>query len=127
MAHFAKIEDNKVTQVIVINNNNVNNLDFPDSESVGQEYISKIGLDGEWKQTSYNNNFRHCYAGIGFIYNEKLDIFHPNFPYPSWTFDEVKIDWIPPIPYPQDGKDYEWNESEQKWILESTYMLNPKP
>jgi hypothetical protein len=65
MAHFAKVENGIVTEVIVVNNETLGNLEFPDSESVGQEFISSLGLDGTWKQTSYNNNFRGKYAGIG--------------------------------------------------------------
>lgn len=65
MAHFAKIENKIVTQVIVINNKALGDLEFPDSEAVGQEFIASLGLDGTWKQTSYNANFRGVFAGIG--------------------------------------------------------------
>jgi hypothetical protein len=65
MAHFAKIENKLVTQVIVIHNDSINNLEFPDSEALGQEFIALLGLEGTWKQTSYNNNFRTKFAGIG--------------------------------------------------------------
>jgi hypothetical protein len=65
MAHFAKIENKVVTQVIVINNEVLGDLEFPESEAVGQEFIASIVLDGTWKQTSYNANFRGKYAGIG--------------------------------------------------------------
>jgi hypothetical protein len=75
MAHFAQIKNNIVNQVIVINNFDLQDKEFPESESIGQEFIASIGLNGEWKQTSYNANFRGKYAGIGDIYNEDLDIF----------------------------------------------------
>jgi hypothetical protein len=65
MAHFAKVESGIVTQVIVINNETLGELDFPDSEAVGQEFIASLGLEGTWKQTSYNANFRGKYAGAG--------------------------------------------------------------
>jgi hypothetical protein len=65
MAHFAKVENGFVTQVIVVNNETLGDLDFPDSESVGQEFIASLGLEGTWKQTSYNANFRGKYAGAG--------------------------------------------------------------
>ena len=65
MAHFAKIENGIVTEVIVVNNETLGNLDFPESEAVGQEFIASLGLDGTWKQTSYNANFRGKYAGLG--------------------------------------------------------------
>lgn len=75
MAHFAKIENGIVTQVIVVNNETLGDLEFPESESIGQEFIASIGLDGEWLQTSYNGNFRGTYAGVGFTYDAELDEF----------------------------------------------------
>jgi hypothetical protein len=75
MAHFARIENNAIKEVIVINNSDLQNKEFPESESIGQEFIASIGLTGEWKQTSYNASFRGKYAGMGDIYNEELDIF----------------------------------------------------
>lgn len=69
MAHFAKIEDGIVQQVIVVHNDSVNNLEFPDSESLGKEFIASLGLSGEWIQTSYNNNFRNVFAGIGYAWD----------------------------------------------------------
>ena len=75
MAHFAKINGNLVEQVIVISNDDVDNLPFPESEPIGQAFIASIGLDGEWLETSYNNNFRGTYAGVGFTYDEDLDEF----------------------------------------------------
>lgn len=65
MAHFAKIEDKIVTEVIVVNNETLGNLEFPESEPIGQEFIKSIGLDGTWKQTSYSAAFRGKFAGIG--------------------------------------------------------------
>lgn len=65
MAHFAKIVDGYVTEVIVVNNEALGDLEFPESEKVGQEFIASLGLEGTWKQTSYNGNFRGKYAGIG--------------------------------------------------------------
>ena len=72
MAHFAKIENNVVTQVIVISNDVCGEptLVFPDTENAGCAFITNIlKLDGEWKQTSYNGNFRGKYAGAGDIWN----------------------------------------------------------
>lgn len=75
MAHFARIENGTVTQVIVVNNKTLGNLEFPESEAVGQEFIASLGFDGTWKQTSYNANFRAKYAGIGDTYDSDLDEF----------------------------------------------------
>lgn len=69
MAHFAKVEDGIVTQVIVVNNQTLEDKDFPESESIGQAFIASIGLDGDWVQTSYNANFRGKYAGVGDIWD----------------------------------------------------------
>jgi len=77
MAHFAKINGNLVEQVIVVSNDDVDNLPFPESEPIGQAFIASIGLDGDWLETSYNNNFRGTYAGVGFTYDNTLDEFVP--------------------------------------------------
>jgi hypothetical protein len=77
MAHFAKIENNTVTSVIVVSNDDCGGGDYPQSEPVGQTFIASLGLTGEWLQTSYHANFRACYAGIGFTYDADLDEFVP--------------------------------------------------
>jgi hypothetical protein len=77
MAHFAKMNNNKVEQVIVVSNDDIDNLPFPESEPIGQAFIASIGLDGNWLETSYNNNFRGTYAGVGFTYDDILDEFVP--------------------------------------------------
>jgi hypothetical protein len=66
MAHFAKIENNIVTQVVVVGN---------EHEVNGEAYLNDLGLEGTWVQTSYNNNFRGKFAGIGDIYDEENDVF----------------------------------------------------
>jgi hypothetical protein len=75
MAHFARIENGIVAQVIVVNNETLADAEFPESEAVGQEFIASIGLDGTWKQTSYNATFRGKYAGAGDTYDQELDEF----------------------------------------------------
>jgi hypothetical protein len=75
MAHFARIENGIVGQVIVVNNETLGDLEFPESEAVGQEFIASLGLDGTWKQTSYNATFRGKYAGSGDTYDSELDEF----------------------------------------------------
>jgi hypothetical protein len=77
MAHFARIDDGIVREVIVIDNADCGGGDFPESEAAGQAFIASIGLAGEWRQTSYNGNFRGTYAGIGFTYDSDLDEFLP--------------------------------------------------
>jgi hypothetical protein len=75
MAHFAKIENDQVTQVIVVSNDDCGGGDFPASEPIGQEFIASLKLSGLWLQTSYHSNFRGCYASPGWTYSEELDIF----------------------------------------------------
>jgi len=75
MAHFAKIENGIVREVIVVGNGDCAGGDFPESEAAGQAFIASIGLSGEWRQTSYNNNFRSKYAGIGDTYDAVNDVF----------------------------------------------------
>jgi hypothetical protein len=76
MAHYAQIDEtNTVTNVIVVNNETINNLPYPESEPVGQAFIASLGLEGLWLETSYNANFRGCFAGIGFTYDAEQNIF----------------------------------------------------
>jgi len=75
MAHFARIENGIVREVNVINNAVLGDADFPESEPIGQAFIASLGIAGEWKQTSYNGNFRGIYAGVGCIYDAVNDVF----------------------------------------------------
>lgn len=76
MAHFAQMNDNIVSQVIVVNNETLENKPFPESEAIGLAFCQSLyGADTEWKQTSYNSNFRGRYAGVGMTYDETLDEF----------------------------------------------------
>ena len=110
MAHFAEIDkDNIVVRVIRIADKHENN---------GDEFISKtLGLGGRWIQTSYNNNFRGNFAGIGYTYDEERDSFLPPQPYSSWILNETTFQWEAPTPYPDDEQDYEWNEQNLQWEL----------
>ena len=75
MAHFAKIENDTVEQVIVVANSDCGGGVFPASEPVGQAFLASLGLEGEWKQTSYNANFRGVYASAGWSYDADADVF----------------------------------------------------
>ena len=73
MAHFARIMiGGEVAQVIVIANDDCGGGVFPESNAVGQTFIASLNLDGVWEQTSYNANFRGCYAGVGFTFDPLL-------------------------------------------------------
>ena len=76
IAHFAEVDEYQIVRnVIVINNSDCGGGDFPDSEPIGQAFIASIGIDGDWLQTSYNDNFRGQYAGQGMTYDPTLDEF----------------------------------------------------
>ena len=115
MAHFAQINsDNVVTQVIVVFNDDCGGGDYPESDAVGAAFCTNL-LGGTWKQTSYNNNFRVRYAGIGYTFNEELDAFIAPKPYPSWTLNEETTEWEAPVARPAEGM-YNWDEDEQAWV-----------
>lgn len=117
MAHFAQIDESGVVlDVIVVNNSDIDNLPFPESEPVGIAYLNSFMPPALWKQTSYNNNFRKRYAAIGYTYMEQYDAFVPPKAYPDFIFDEVNLQWVPPVPYPDDGHKYYWDEEQHKWI-----------
>jgi hypothetical protein len=122
MAHFAQLDDhNIVLQVIVISNDVVENLPFPESESLGVTFCKNLyGVNTNWAQTSYNANFRYNYAGIGYTFDPTPapnGAFIPPKPYPSWLLDTNTFQWKPPVPYPNDGKMYYWDEATQSWVL----------
>jgi hypothetical protein len=75
MANFAEIDENNIVQqVIVVSNKDCGDLPYPESDPIGAAFCNSL-LGGTWLQTSYNNNFRGVYAGIGYTYDEELDIF----------------------------------------------------
>jgi hypothetical protein len=119
MANFAQLDGNYlVTEVIVVNNETINDLPFPESEPVGVAFLQSLFSSATvWKQTSYNANFRKNYAGIGFTYDPVLDAFIPPQPYPSWLLNTATCKWEAPVPYPDDGKTYIWDEATLSWVL----------
>lgn len=115
MAYFALIDGSGVVVEVI----SVSNDDAPDpapgnSEPAGRAFIAKLGLTGEWRQTSYNANFRKQYAGPGYSYDADADVFVAPQPYPSWTLDG-NHDWQPPTPRPGEGRWY-WDEPTLSWV-----------
>lgn len=116
MSHFAKVENGKVVQVIVAEQ------DFIDSGVVGHG----------WVQTSYNTRgnvhygqdgqpdggvaLRGNYAGIGYTYDEANDVFYAPQPFPSWILNNQTWLWEAPVPYPNDDKLYRWDEDTTSWV-----------
>jgi hypothetical protein len=116
MAYFAQLDDNNtVVQVIAISNDDAPDP-FPESEAVGQAFIAQLGLTGEWRQTSYHGRIRYNYASIGYSYDAQRDAFISPQPWPSWVLDGNICKWQPPIPYPDDGNTYTWDEDTLSWV-----------
>jgi hypothetical protein len=107
VAHFAEVDNNDIVkQVLVIPD---------DQENRGQDFLANdLNLGGTWIQTSYNNNIKKQYAGIGYKYDRDLDIFIAPQPFPSWSLDH-NSDWQAPVQYPTDGKNYIWVENDLEW------------
>lgn len=120
MAHFAKLDENNVVLSVEVINNDVITVDGVESEEAGMAFLSKIYGHTNWKQTSYSNSFRGRFAGVGFIYNNDLNVFYPPKPYPSWKLNTEKLEWEPPIPMPEphyrEGFKWRWLEENQEWI-----------
>ena len=104
MAHWAEIDENNVVLRVTVGDNN-----DPDE---GYQWLMD-NLGGRWIQTSYNNNFRKQYAGIGFTYDELNDVFISPSPYPSWVLNTL-FDWVAPITMPTEGN-WVWDEPSVSW------------
>lgn len=115
MAHYAKVNNGIVEQVIVAE------ADFFDT------FVDSSA--GEWIQTSYNTHggvhsnggtpLRKNYAGIGYTYDKTRDAFIPPQPYASWTLNDTTCLWEPPTAKPDDGQSYQWNEETTSWEVVS--------
>lgn len=128
MAHFAQIGyENEVLRVDVVRNEDILDGNGNESEEVGIQFLKLVhGHLTNWIQTSYNNNFRCRYAGIGMVYNNQHDVFLLPQPYPSWTLNTETYEWDPLVPEPElteeqetAGSYYEWNEESQEWLLKT--------
>ena len=102
MGYFAHINENNVVTTVIV---------------ADQEFIN-TGSEGDpasWIETSIDGSFRKQYAGIGYTYDAEADVFICPQPYPSWVLDS-NYDWVAPVPYPNDGKCYVWDESIINWV-----------
>ena len=102
MSYFAHINENSVVTTVIV---------------ATQEFInaSAEGNPADWIETSIDGSFRKQYAGIGYTYDAQADVFISPQPYPSWVLDS-NYDWVAPVPYPNDGKCYNWDESIINWV-----------
>jgi hypothetical protein len=119
MAYFAKLgTGNIIETVISINNSVITDSNGIEQEQLGVDFINKLyNTRDVWKQTSYNNNFRKNYAGIGYHYDQTRDAFIAPKPYNSWILNEDTCKWEAPFAKPQDENRYTWNESTLTWDI----------
>jgi len=109
MAHYSFLDENNiVTEVIV-------GKDETDLTHDWEQYYGSF-RGQVCKRTSYNGNIRFNYAGIGYTYDPIRDAFIPPKPYASWLLNETTCRWDAPVPYPEDGKRYSWDEPTLNWI-----------
>lgn len=114
MAHFAKINGELVEQVVVVHNNDAPN------EAAGIAFLLSLFGSIEpavWRQTSYNGSIRKNFAGVGFTYDAGRDAFIAPKPYPSWILDESTCCWQAPVPTPEAGGPWQWDENAGEWVL----------
>ena len=121
MAHFAKVQDGVVTQVIVAEPEFFDTfVDSTPGEWIQTSYNTRGGVhyDPETQQPSSTQEkaLRKNYAGIGFTYDRDRDAFIPPQPFDSWLLDEGTCLWEAPVPYPTDGGMYRWDEETTTWI-----------
>jgi hypothetical protein len=119
MAYFAKLgTGNIIEQIISINNSVITDNNGIEQEQLGVDFINKLyNTRDVWKQTSYNNNIRKNFAGIGYQYDQTRDAFIPPKPFNSWILNEDTCRWEAPVAYPQDDNNYRWNEQTLSWDL----------
>jgi hypothetical protein len=123
MAHYAFLDENNIViEVITGVDEDVTQIDIDGTEIGGSSEAWETwysNFKGQTcKRTSYNGNHRKRYAGVGYKYDEDFDAFIPPQPYPSWKLNYTTYDWVPPIPKPEDTKEYfwKWSEINLEWI-----------
>jgi hypothetical protein len=125
MAYFAKLgTGNIVEQVISINNSVITDANGVEQEQLGNDFINKLyNTRDVWKQTSFNNNIRKNYAGIGFQYDQTRDAFIAPKPFNSWILNEDTCRWESPVSMPtaelEENQYYSWNESITNWEIKT--------
>jgi hypothetical protein len=136
MAHYAQLDENNiVTQVIVVSNDDCTDSNGVEVEEIGIAFCKNLlGSETNWKQTSYNNNIRVRYAVIGYSYNEELDAFVAPKPHDSWVLVEETADWQSPLGATPELTEaevearsfYRWDEEAHQgdnttgWVLETS-------
>ena len=116
MAHFAELDETSTVLRVLVVGNDITTIDGVEDEQRGIDFLDDLFPEsGTWVQTSYHNNHRHNYAGIGSTYDLAADAFYGPQQYPSWALDE-DYRWQAPTPMPDDGNEYDWDEDTTSWI-----------
>ena len=114
MAHYAFINDNNIVTEVIVGRNET---EVVNGITDWEAHYATYRPGQRCVRTSYNNNIRKNYAGIGYTYDTTRDAFIPPQPYPSWTLIEETCLWQPPVPMPVvEGKLFTWDESTVAWI-----------
>jgi len=115
MAHFAILKTGNIVERVEVVSN-----DIAVNEQAGIDFLRNLYKNQNLPivQTSYNRNFRKNYAGVDFQYDQARDAFIPPKPYNSWILNEDTCLWESPLPTPNDGKNYIWNETTKNWDLQ---------
>ena len=110
MAHYAFLDENNIVTEVIVGIDETELIEGLDTETWYSNFRGQTCV-----RTSYNNNIRYNYAGVGYTYDPDGDAFIPPQPYPSWILNESK-QWKAPIPYPNDNKMYYWDETLGDWV-----------
>ena len=110
MAHYAFLNDNNTVTEVIVGIDETELIEGLHPEEWYGNFRGQV-----CKRTSYNNNIRKNYAGIGFTYDEERDAFIPPKPFTKWILNEDTCQWEAPIPYPDDDKFYVWNDNKGEW------------
>jgi hypothetical protein len=111
MAHYAFLDENNVVTEVITGIDETELIEGLDPETWYGNFRGQV-----CKRTSYHGNIRKNYAGIGCTYDEERDAFIAPKPYESWILDEETCQWNPPTPYPDNEKQYFWNEEDVSWV-----------
>lgn len=115
MAHFAKLDETDTVIAVIVVDNAWLDDNGTESEAKGIAALQAWSGHPHWAQTSYNNNIRTRYAGIGYTFDRVRDAFITPKPYPSWTLDEATTNWTAPVPMPEKGR-WAWDEEQGAWV-----------
>ena len=111
MAHYAYINGEGIVVTVIVGKDEtelINGLDAETYYAQGTPYMVK--------RTSYNNNIRYNYAGIGYTYDTVRDAFIAPKPFASWVLDEATCRWTAPVPMPSAGGPWAWDEDTESWV-----------